>query len=105
MLAFLFVKTGNSKLKELSTIAQGGQEEVSMRLTKTFVSGFIALFCRSGSLFADYTIVLKNSGRITVKSYREEKEMVMLYGLGGEIGIARKRIQSIQQAGGSEPQG
>ena len=76
-----------------------------MRLTKTFVSGFIALFCWSGSLFADYTIVLKNSGRITVKSYREEKEMVMLYGLGGEIGIARKRIQFIQQAGGSEPQG
>ncbi len=77
-----------------------------MRLTKMFViSGFIALVCWSGSLFADYTIVLKNGGRITVKSYREEKEMVMLYGLGGEIGIARKRIQFIQQAGGSEPQG
>ena len=76
-----------------------------MRLTKMFVSGFIALFRWSGSLFADYTIVLKNGGRITVKSYREDKEMVKFHGLGGEIGIARQQIQSILQASKTEPQG
>ncbi len=76
-----------------------------MRLTKMFVSGFIALFCWSGSLFADYTIVLKNGGRITVKSYREESGMVKFHGLGGEIGIARQQIQSILQASKTEPQG
>ncbi len=76
-----------------------------MRLTKMFVSGFIALLCCSVSLYADYTIVLKNGGRITVKSYQEESGMVKFDGLGGEIGIARQQIQSILQASETEPQG
>ena len=76
-----------------------------MRLTNTFVIGFTVLFCWSVSLYADYTIVLKNGGRITVKSYREESGMVKFHGLGGEIGIARQQIQSILQASKTEPQG
>jgi hypothetical protein len=70
-----------------------------------FIIGLATLLCWAGFLYADYTIVLKNGGRITVKDYREEKGMVMLEGLGGEIGIAKQQIQSILQAGESESQG
>ena len=76
-----------------------------MKTTNMFIIGLVTLLCWTGSLYADYTIVLKNGGRITVKDYREEKGMVMLEGLGGEIGIAKQQIQSILQAGEGEPQG
>ena len=63
------------------------------------------VFCWSGSLSAEYTLVLKNGRRITVQSYREEGGTIKFYGLGGEIGIARDQIQSILKAGESEGRG
>ncbi len=66
-----------------------------MKSTKTVIIGFAVLFCWSGSLFADYTLLLKNGRRITVKRYREEDGKIKVYGLGGEIGIAREQIESI----------
>jgi len=59
----------------------------------------------SESLFADYTLVLKNGRRITVQSYREEGGMIKFPGLGGEIGIGREQVQSILKAGESESRG
>ncbi|MFQ5850506.1 MAG: hypothetical protein ACE5JU_07945 [Candidatus Binatia bacterium] len=67
--------------------------------------GFVALFCWTGALFADYTLVLKNGRRITAKSYREEGGVVKVHGLGGEFGIRRGQIQSIIRAGEGEQRG
>src|SRR4030095_13591012 len=53
--------------------------------------------------WADYTLVLKNGRRITVQSYREEGRMIKFRGLGGDIGISRDQIQSIQKADPGEP--
>lgn len=57
------------------------------------------------SLFADYTLVLKNGRRITVQSYREEGGVIKFPGLGGEIGIGREQVQSILKAGEPESRG
>ena len=65
----------------------------------------IALFFHAGILYADYTLVLKNGGRLTVQSYREEGGMIKFQGLGGEIGIARDQIQSILQTGKKQEKG
>src|SRR5580765_3956356 len=54
-------------------------------------------------VWADYTLVLKNGRRITVQSYREEGRMIKFRGLGGDIGISRDQIQSIQKADPGEP--
>jgi DNA repair exonuclease SbcCD ATPase subunit len=54
---------------------------------------------------ADFTLVLKNGRRITVQSYREEGQMIKFNGLGGEIGISKDQIRSIQKAGGAGPVG
>ena len=85
--------------------AHDGRKGVFMKTTNMFIIGLATLLCWTGSLNADYTIVLKNGGRITVKDYREEKGMVMLEGLGGELGIAKQQIRSILQAGEGESQG
>ena len=58
-----------------------------------------------GTLYADYTLVLKNGRRITVQNYREEGGMIKFPGLGGEIGIGRDQIQSILKAGEPESRG
>ncbi len=76
-----------------------------MKTTNMFIIGLATHLCWVGSLYADYTIVLKNGGRITVKGYREEKGIVMLYGLEGKIGIAKRQIQSIQPVGEGERKG
>ena len=55
----------------------------------------LALFCWTGPLFADYTLLLKNGRRITVKSYREEGGKIKVYGLGWEMGFSREQIESI----------
>ncbi len=55
----------------------------------------LALFCWTGPLFADYTLLLKNGRRITVKSYREEGRIIKVYGLGWEMGFSRDQIESI----------
>ena len=52
---------------------------------------------------ADYTLVLKNGRRITVQNYREEGRMIKFHGLGGDIGISKDQIQSIQKADPGEP--
>ncbi len=70
-----------------------------------FSLGVVALFCWSGPLFAEYTLVLKNGRRITVQSYREEGGMIKFYGFGGEIGITKDQVQSIVKAGVSEGRG
>jgi hypothetical protein len=46
---------------------------------------------------ADDTLILKNGQRITVPSYREESGVVRFYRFGGEIGISKEQIQSIQK--------
>ncbi len=65
---------------------------------------FLAIFCWTALVFADYTLVLKNGRRITVESYREEGGMIKFRSLGGEIGISRDQIQSIIKGGISEGQ-
>lgn len=65
---------------------------------------FTLLLCSwTGPVWADYTLVLKNGRRITVQSYREEGRMIKFRGLGGDIGISRDQIQSIQKADPGEP--
>ena len=63
------------------------------------------LFCWTGTLLANYTIVLKNGRRITVKSYREVGEMIKVRGMGGEFGIAKDQIESIIDPGADEDKG
>lgn len=62
-------------------------------------------FLPLGIVHADYTLVLKNGGRLTVQSYREEGEMIKFQGLGGEIGIGRDQIQTILQIGEKQERG
>ncbi len=50
---------------------------------------------------ADYTLLLKNGRRITVQSYRDEGNVIKFRGLGGEIGIGKDQIQSIEKSGES----
>ena len=54
---------------------------------------------------ADYTIVLNNGRRITVPSYREENGLIKFQGFGGEIGIFKNQVQTIEQteAGKAQP--
>jgi hypothetical protein len=56
-------------------------------------------------VLADYTLLLKNGRRITVQSYREEGSTIKFRGLGGEIGISKDQIQSIEGAREAEPSG
>ena len=64
----------------------------------------LSLFVHSPAL-ADYTLLLKNGRRITVQSYREEGSVIKFRGLGGEVGISKDQIQSIEQARDAEPGG
>ena len=64
----------------------------------------LILFPLSPAL-ADYTLLLKNGRRITVQSYREEGSTIKFRGLGGEIGIGKEQIQSIEKTGVAEPTG
>ena len=64
----------------------------------------LVLFSLSPVL-ADYTLLLKNGRRITVQSYREEGSTIKFRGLGGEIGISKDQIQSIEKAREAEPSG
>lgn len=65
----------------------------------------LAFCCGAGAASADYTIVLANGRRIVVQSYREEGGMIKFRGLGGEIGIGKDQIRSIQKVGEAEPGG
>lgn len=74
-------------------------------LRRSLPLGFALIFCWTGLLFANYTIVLKNGRRITVKTYREEGEMIKVRGMGGEFGIAKDQIESIIKPEGDEERG
>lgn len=65
----------------------------------------LALFCWTGPLFADYTLLLKNGRSITVKRYREEGGIIKVYGLGWEMGFSRDQIESIIRVEEGEGQG
>ena len=60
-----------------------------------FLLTFCLVLMQTGSLFADYTVELKNGRRITVKGYREENQTIIVQGMGGEFGIAKDQIKSI----------
>jgi hypothetical protein len=66
---------------------------------------FAFICCWTVPAAAEYTLILKNGRRITVESYREESGVIKFGGLGGEIGIAKDQIQSIQQGVSSTPGG
>ena len=77
-----------------------------MKTTDMLIIGFAVLFCWSGSLYADYTLLLKNGRHITVKEYREEDGTIKVYIPGGEISIAKGKIESIiRVVGEGEGQG
>ena len=76
-----------------------------IRIKRALPLGLALIFCWTGVLFANYTIVLKNGRRITVKSYREEGEMIKVRGMGGEFGIAKDQIESIINPGADEERG
>jgi len=63
------------------------------------------LFGWTVSSSAEYVLLLKNGRRIVVQSYREEGRMIKFYGLGGEIGMNKDQIQSIQPIGAGEERG
>ncbi|MGE5820098.1 MAG: hypothetical protein ACM37Z_18890 [Deltaproteobacteria bacterium] len=73
------------------------------RVTFPFAIGLI-LFWLSPAL-ADYTLLLKNGRRITVQSYRDEGSIIKFRGLGGEIGIGKDQIQSIEKVREAESGG
>jgi len=50
-----------------------------------------------GPVLADYTIVLNNGRRITVPSYYEENGLIKFQGFGGEIGIFKNQVQTIEK--------
>lgn len=52
--------------------------------------------------FADFTIIMKSGGRISVQTYREEAGIVKFQRFGGEIGIPKDQIQSILPASQTE---
>jgi hypothetical protein len=54
--------------------------------------------CWAVPALAEYAVHLKNGRRIIVQSYREEGRMIKFHTLGGEIGINKDQIQSIEKA-------
>jgi hypothetical protein len=56
-------------------------------------------------LLAQYTLVLKNGGKLTVQSYREEGQVTKVYSSEGELAIPRDQIQSIVRAGENQQPG
>ena len=60
--------------------------------------GFAVVLGSATPLFADYTLILKNGRTITVEAYKEEGEMIIFSSYGGEIRIAKEKVQSILPA-------
>jgi hypothetical protein len=50
---------------------------------------------------AEYVLVLKSGGQLTVQSYREEGSMIKFQGFGGEIGLSKDQILTIRRAEGA----
>ena len=61
------------------------------------------LLCVSfGIANAQYVVVLKNGGQLTVQNYREEGNMIKFSGAAGEIAISKDQVQMIRRADASE---
>ena len=61
------------------------------------------LLCVSfGIANAQYVVVLKNGGQLTVQNYREEGDMIKFSGAAGEIGISKDQVEIIRRADPSE---
>ena len=61
------------------------------------------LLCVSfGIANAQYVVVLKNGGQLTVQNYREEGSMIKFSGASGEIAINKDQVQLIRRADASE---
>ena len=71
------------------------------RLKLLLLTGWLCSW--AGPVWADYTLILKNGRRITVQSYSEEGRMIRFRSLGGDVGISKDQIQSIQKADHGEP--
>lgn len=50
---------------------------------------------------AEYVLVLKSGGQLTVQSYREEGSMIKFQGFGGEIGLSKDQVLTIRRAEGA----
>jgi hypothetical protein len=74
---------------------------VSRRLTILLAA--LLLPCWTTPALAEYAVHLKNGRRIIVQSYREEGPMIKFHTLGGEIGINKDQIQSIEKAAQMPP--
>jgi hypothetical protein len=57
------------------------------------------IFLTASPAFSDYVLVLKNGRHIRVQSYREEGSAIKFRGLGGEVGIGKDQIESIEKTG------
>ncbi|HEX9878626.1 MAG TPA: hypothetical protein VGB25_00360 [Candidatus Binatia bacterium] len=57
--------------------------------------GWAGLSAAQHAEHAEYTVLLKNGSRLTVKGYREEGDMLKVQGMGGEFGIPKDQIVSI----------
>src|ERR1051325_4083849 len=66
---------------------------MNFRLRIMLIAVVLVLF--PALAFAQYTVVLKNGRRITTQSYREEGNTIKIYGLGGEVALARDQVHSI----------
>ncbi len=66
-----------------------------MRTTGCLLT-FALIFCSANPSSADYVLLLKNGRRLVIQSYRDEGRMIKFYGLGGEIGMSKEQIQSIE---------
>ena len=77
---------------------------LSMRTGVPLLSLALVCFWAAPSS-AEYVLLLKNGRRIVVQSYRDEGRMIKFHGLGGEIGMRKDQIQSIQSIGAGEERG
>ncbi len=76
-----------------------------MKIGKLVILSVVISLHLPFELLADYTMVLEDDRRITVTKYRQDGDMIIFPGLGGEIGVLRKEIRSIAPATETEFQG
>jgi len=65
----------------------------------------IILAVWAGLADAQYVVTLKNGRQLTVQSYRDEGSTVKILGLGGELGIPKDQIQSIDKSAAADRPG
>ncbi len=72
---------------------------------KTIPLGLALVIFWAAAVEANYTIILKNGRRITVKEYWEDGKQIKVRGMGGEFGIAKDQIDTIINPGRDEEKG